>query len=666
MFDTLLARCIEPPQWIVRRVAERLAERLGDAGATDRLLAARETAEARLRAENLSAGRDHECHHDDLTRAWVAQVAPGFGEDGQRELVEFIEDCELALERLALQAKPNARLFLQWARSQGLRIIAVSDMYLAERHLRGLLDELGYADLIDRIYVSSEYGLGKHSGRLFEQVLGEEGITPAQLLHVGDNFHSDCLAASQLGIRGIFLDERRERRRRRRQQTAASMAGRQGIWPGRMVAEIIAERLRHDDRARHDDFFFQYGLEVLGPIFCVFVLGLIERVRHNRPERVFFLARDGQLFQRMYERWQALEGEALPPAQYAYASRRVVACAAVADGLDHDKALVALYNPKQRGLESVFKTYGLDPGGFAELAHRHGFASIDEPIHDWQDRRLHAFLADPEVQAAIRPAGQAAKDLLHDYFAQLGFFAGKQAALVDIGWNATIQRFLEQAFGETADYPHVVGHYFALVSGLHRTPLKHGWAEGVILDQSRQSPQERAPFDFEELFEQGARALHATTIGYRRGEQGVEPILKDDSAPDRQAELRANPLVEALQEGVMLCLEHFHAAQRLSGFGFEALKPYALALAERAVVYPSPEEVRQIARLQHTEDFGHDHLLDLSASHVRWRDFLHPRRLMHQLRGLPWRFAPFARFHNPLAPALARSVHLLQLRKRGQ
>lgn len=664
VFDTLLARCVEPPERVVHRVAALLAERLEMP--VEQVVAERKRVERTLRDEALAAGGDHECHYDEIVDRWIAGLQPGLAADRHSELVRFAEDREFELERLALRAKPNARLFLEWAHGAGLRIIAVSDMYLGKRHLRRLLDELGYRDLVDYIYVSSEHRTAKYSGRLFEHVLEQEALQPDELLHVGDNFHSDALAPSRLGIAGVFLDERHERRRRRRQQTSSELTGLGGAWPGRMLIEVVGERLYLDDRAKRDDFYFQYGLEVLGPIFSTFVLGLLERVRRDRPEKVFFLARDGALFMRMYEEAGQSLGGALPPACYAYASRRVVACAAIADGLDHAKAVVGLYNPKQRGLESILKTYGLDPRAFEELATQHGFSLVGERLDDWDDPRLVAFLDDPRVQSLIRPAGEEARRLLRDYFASLGFFDGARVALVDIGWNATIQRFLEQAFADGEAYPQVDGYYFAFMNGMHQGALEHGSIEGLMLDKRRGEPQERAAYDFEELFEQGARALHATTVGYRCTDGKVVPVLKDDSAPDRQAEIRCNPLIDAIQQGVMLCFEHYLAAQRLTGFGFDVVKPYALALAERAVVYPTQEEVIGISRLAHSEDFGHDHLLDLSAKHIRWGDFLHPGHLSRKLAPLPWRYAPFARFRTPFASAAARAAHLVQLNRRGE
>ncbi|MFC7407851.1 glycosyltransferase [Hydrogenophaga atypica] len=665
VFDTLLARCVEPPDLLIRRTAQLLAQRLDMPGQAMELLAQRELVERELREVARVGGDDHECHHDEIIERWVRRVCPSRSTQAQNELIEFVQAAELDLERKALSAKPNARLFLEWARAKGLRIIAISDMYLAQRQVAQLLDELGYRGLIDEVYVSSEKRLAKYSGRLFEHVLRDEGLTPESVMHVGDNFHSDGLSPCRLGVQGVFLDEKHERVRRRRQTVSSRMAAHGGIWPGRALAEIVGERLRLDDRAKKEDVYFQYGLEVLGPVFSTFTQGLLERVQRDRPDRVYFLARDGYLFMKLYEAVAGAHPEALPPAHYTYVSRHVAARAAVSGGLTHDQALIALYNPKQQGLTSVLKTYGLPVAEFEAMAKTHGLLDMAEPIADWHDARLKAFLADPDVKGRIAEHGRTAQEVLRTYFEQAGFFSGQRVAVVDIGWNATIQHYLEQSFATDGAYPDVVGYYFAYMHNLHQRPLKHGSIEGLMQDRRRHNPQERAPSDFEELFEQGARALHATTVGYQSTNGTIEPVLKSDDAPDRQAEIRCNPAIEAMQQGVLLHFEHFMAAQKLTGFSFDELKPYAMGLMERAVVYPTPDEVDAITRLAHTEDFGHSHVLDLSAGNVGWMDFLSIGRLRGKLLKLPWRYAPFARFRSQLPAALARLESLRVAKNRG-
>lgn len=661
IFDTLLARCIEPPEAIHVRVATLLAEKIGHVS-TESVLHARHAVEADLRRAALSNGADHECHFDPLVEGWIARLVG----HADPEWVDFVHATERELEALALSAKPGAKDLLRWLRAQGMRVVAVSDMYLSHDHVAALLDTCGLADLIDRVYVSSEFGLGKYSGRLHGKVLELEGLAPEQVVHVGDNLVSDMRAPLRLGLQGIFLDERSQRLRRRRQKLSAEMAVKGGIWPGRHFFEIVDYRQAQDEacQAACSDFFHHYGAHVLGPAFSVFLLGLVEKARTVRPDRIFFLARDGYLFERMYARWRALEAADTPwpEAVYIHASRRVVAAASVAEGLRHDQAVVALYNPKQQGLYSVLRTFGLPPEEFTDLARAHGFETLTERLDDWNDSRLLAFLDDARVQSRIRPLGGIARDRLRRYFEEQGFFSCKCAALVDIGWNGTIQKFLQESFGERPDYPEVHGWYFAFVAAMHGDFGMGERIEGLLLDARRNDPYERTPMDFEEIFEQGARSGEGTTLGYEEIGGRIVPVRKDAAAADRQEEMDCNPLIERFQNGVLDHLEHFHAAWRLTGYDAAALKPYVLGLLERAVVYPTQEEVREIGRLVHTEDFGHDHTLDIGVSALRMRDFLHPGALYRRLRYHPWKFAVFARFGSSL-PAMA--FRLLQLRRSG-
>lgn len=657
VFDTLLARCIEPPEDLQHRVATLLAEKIGHV-TPETVMQVRREVEAGLRQAAILDGMDHECHFDPLVEGWVTRLVG----HPDAVLVDFVHETERRLESLALSAKPGTTELLQWLHGQGVRVIAISDMYLSHDHLVALLETCGLGGLIDRVYVSSEFGLGKYSGRLHSKVLELEGFSAEEVVHVGDNLVSDMRAPMRLGMRGIFLDERAQRLRRRRQTLSAEMVRLGGVWPGRRFFEVIDYRMEQDAtcQAACSDFFHHYGAHVLGPAFSTFLLGLIEKIEAVKPDKLFFLARDGYLFEKMYARWRELEPDRAhwPEPVYVYASRRVVATASVAEGLSPEQAVVAFYNPKQHGLLSVLKTFGLPAEDFVHLAREHGFTELAEPVHDWRDPRLVAFLADERVQSRIRPIGEAARDRLRRYFEQHGFFACERVALVDIGWNGTIQKFLRDSFGNQPDYPDVHGWYFAFVAAMHGDFGMGERIEGLIQDARNGNPYERTPMDFEEIFEQGARSGEGTTLGYVEKDDQVMPVLKEDHAPDRQGEIACNPLIERFQAGVLDHLEHFHAAWRLTGYKAAEIKPYVLALLERAVVYPSREEVREISRLVHTEDFGHDHTLDMATTSVGYSDLLQPRRLYRKLKHLPWKYAAFAHFSSMLPAWLFRLVAL--------
>lgn len=657
VFDTLLARCVGDPQEVQQAVCRALGEHLGvDASV---VYQARQRAEAELRAEAVQAGLDHECRYSDLLPRWFAHC----GQPHATEAWQLAYQLELDLESAALRVKPDVQEFLDWAREQGLMLFAISDMYLDGDMVRELLQRQGLDGYFAAVYVSADHLLGKHSGRLFAKVLQEQGLDAAAIVHIGDNPVSDRRMACRTGIQGIWLYEKPELRRRERQTLSARMARRGGIWQGRHFFECVQTRIQQHDGLNPRHFLFRYGRDVLGPAFSVFMQGLQERLQQRAADgqpvdRLFFVARDGFLFQKMY---QAAGGTV--PHDYLYLSRRVITAAATADGLTHAQATVAFYNPKQQGLASVCKVYGLPEEVLRPLAVRHGFQDFAAPLHDWHDPRLLAFLADEEVQAAIRAHGEQHRELLARYLQQAGFFGRQRVALVDIGWNGTVQRFLQQAFGARDDFPSLHGYYFAFVPKLYADLADNPAYEGIVHDSRRNNACERIPTEFEEIFEQGARSPEATTLGYTDLGGKVVPLLKGDDAPDRRAELACNPLVAQLQEGVLHHWEHYRAVQALTGYRSAQLLPYVHGILERAIVYPSRQEIAELAKLVHTEDFGHDWVLALCERALGWGDLLRPRWLWQKLEVSAWRYALLESIPGGMANFLFRIAYLHTVKK---
>ncbi|HMT94638.1 HAD family hydrolase [uncultured Thiothrix sp.] len=629
IFDTLLAR-IDTPEQVQRSVCRKLAKYLGSTFKVETIWDARQASEQALRQQAVVHGFDYECRFSELVPAWVERLL-GVSDP---ELVNFIIRTELDLEGLALYVKPEVIPFLQWLKRTNMRVLALSDMYLDGHYLHELLNKFELNNYFDAVYVSADALQCKYSGRLYAWVAREQGLEKSTWVHIGDNPSSDYQAACAQGLQGVWFYEKAELKRIDQQTLAVGMATRASIWSGRYFFSVLQNRLQALT-TESDDFYFRYGRDVLGAAFSTFMLGIQERLQRKPVKKVFFVARDGYLFQQMYQHL----AEPKPEDAYLYLSRRVITAASTADGLTLEQAQVAFYNPKQQGLRSVCKVYGLPEDCLQPLANRHGFKDFAEPIQDWQDPRLLAFLADEEVQACIRPIGAQHRALLEKYLEQEGFFQHQHLALVDIGWNGTVQKFLKQAFGHRADFPIVNGYYFAFVPKMYTDFGKQNYCEGIIHDSRRDNACERIPAEFEEIFEQGARALEATTIAYQATTNGIEPVLKSPQASDRLAEVACNRMVAAIQAGVMLHWQHFQAVQRLTDYKSSDLLPYVYGLLERAVVYPSREETQYLTRLVHTEDFGHDHVLELGCKALNWQDFLYPQHLWQRIQQSAWRYA---------------------------
>jgi FMN phosphatase YigB (HAD superfamily) len=664
IFDTLAERLTDPPDQIKRLAARRLTERLAEY--TDRkisveeILQLRDAIETELRNRSAAAGLDHECRFIDLAGAIAGKL--GEGQHGERPttaqiqgLRDAIVASELVAESQVLRPKLGMTELLAELKVSGKRIIAISDMYLDGPMIHKLLDQLGLGRYIDAIYVSADHSLGKYSGRLFHHVFEAESISPVELLHIGDNAVSDFDVPVSAGTSAVLFRNPNQTRRQQVNQTYKWLSDRNPYWRGRHLVSGIP-------KTNSNDFFSVFGFEILGPIYATFVAAVREALLADRIDRAFFLARDSELFHRMHAVFDS-PTLGLPPAPestYLHISRKSVALPAAHRGLGLRQLQILLPRMQQGGIAAIAGALGLEPNALKEVAHRYKLDSVSTPVdagsRDWPT----LLAADTGLDEIVRDRARGARELLRLYLQQEGFFgAGRRVALVDIGWSGSIQRALKDAFSDDHDWPNVRGYYLSFNDNLGHGLDEHE-AVGLLFDKRRNHPRHSIFEHFEEIFENGARALDATTIGYRRLDDGsVLPVLLSDCASDRRAEHGFDPIAKRLRDGALSYSTLFAERYSLAGYRAADVQPYVLELARRAVFFPSREEADQLLRMIHAEDAGTNHILDFSAyrlsgPRVLWRPF----RLLRLLRESHWKYGTGRTLGVPGFNRLLRLVHL--------
>jgi HAD superfamily hydrolase (TIGR01549 family) len=115
-----------------------------------------------------------------------------------------IED-ELTLEKKQLFADPDMLEIFKICQSKKKRIYFVSDMYLGANVISDFLLTKGVKQPF-KVISSSDHGKPKSKG-LFEILLDRErGVNPERVLHIGDNFRSDFLAAKNYGMASYLIE----------------------------------------------------------------------------------------------------------------------------------------------------------------------------------------------------------------------------------------------------------------------------------------------------------------------------------------------------------------------------------------------------------------------------------------------------------------------------
>ncbi len=184
------------------------------------------------------------------------------------------------------------------------------------------------------LFLSAERGASKHDGDLYGQMLAELGCAPSEIVHVGDNFHSDVERAREArfargsladgGSRGRTAAHRSAEagvtaapfaegdllsslcvgavRRRRVLRPVRIATGPQTQANGQHAPSASTDASPAVPRASADssrpaaepeDSWDRLGYEVGGPLYFLFLHWILKQAREEGIERLYFLARDG-------------------------------------------------------------------------------------------------------------------------------------------------------------------------------------------------------------------------------------------------------------------------------------------------------------------------------------------------------------------------------------
>lgn len=126
------------------------------------------------------------------------------GEDNIVDNYDEIFQTEYEL----IKPRPEVVSLYEFAVKNRKDIYFVSDMYLFSESIHKLLKKCEINIDIDKIIVSCEYGTDKPNN-LFE-VLKNRCKTKTGIIHIGDSYEADFIAANKNGITGIKIDSRLE------------------------------------------------------------------------------------------------------------------------------------------------------------------------------------------------------------------------------------------------------------------------------------------------------------------------------------------------------------------------------------------------------------------------------------------------------------------------
>ena len=420
VYETLLFRFVGHHS-AAHLLLGRVARRRG-LSAHDAVIVAEARHQAEARARRRAAGVD-------ITLADIhAELADSIGY-GSSRMSEMI-DLELEIEARITRSNEASRKRVAAARSSSGRIAFISDMYLPEAFVRAMLE--GHSLLLpgDGLYVSSSRsGMTKRSRKLFEAVIESEGVRAAAITHTGNNWSSDVLAARRSGLcANHFPDGNLNRYEQALERWSRETAGLTSMMAG-------ASRLaRLDDPSSEDHrtvTLRDVAAGVAAPVVVAFVLWLFDRARREGVERLYFLAREGQV---LYEVAKQLRARLTLPIelQYLCVSRQSLNIAAARELTDEELAWV-LTHAASNSIRTIVARLGSGPDEIASALKAEGWGPEhwDDPIGTEQLPRLLKTITRPKVRRQLESRMTETRQLAVEYLEQEGVFDPLRIGLVD-------------------------------------------------------------------------------------------------------------------------------------------------------------------------------------------------------------------------------------------
>lgn len=461
----------------------------------------------------------------------------------EEKAVSSLIQEEIDLENFLVYPNPLMKSLFDYAKSIKKPVILCSDMYLTEQTIEKLLASAGYFPPY-KLYVSGTLKKSKHEGTIFSFISNSTGIESTKFVHFGDNRHADFDMPIKSGLTAHHFtqikDEIEPKLRFKLPENPPHKA------PLSLTQGVIQKGFL--ENSYPNDFWFDIGFQIFGPLFLGKFLWFINELRNYQPDKILFFARDAHIHHHLYLKYGPALGLDIP-CDYAYFSRASLLIPSLTEfRIDR---IWFLYSGKAgRTVSEHLKKFGIDATTVSSEILNAGFSSANEPVTNGCP---HMFkLLKTLFPQILRYAAERRK-LVSSYVKQLAG-SSKRIALLDIGWVGNMQsgfsRILQLENAETE----VRGYYYGTFEHVKVNSMPRNQFCTYLVNECM--PQEcfhALVSGGVELLEFAQMAPHGTTLGYTDDEGLIQPILEDnqDDEQMRGFSFRLQEGAEAFIEAIM-------------------------------------------------------------------------------------------------------------------
>lgn len=591
IFDTLLFRSVIEPKDVFNKVGE-LAKK---ENLIPKYIDDVEFRNIRVEAERQAREKKYIIQKTkEVTLEEIYQSMPSII---KKDSILALMKLELEFEKSICYINPFIEEVIQKIHKLNRRIILTSDMYLSKEQIYRILENNQMdMNLIDDILVSSEYNKTKRDTELYKILLNRYNVNAEEVLHIGDNYSSDIVSAKSVGINTFYYDV---------------ISGKHFMFMelevlayGKIAPEIYSLRnyvgTLYHNYSEDEKKWYTLGNMVLGPLLTGFAEWILNIAEENNIDTIVPFMREGKLFTQFLEKamkYRERKVNIIP----AYVSRKALFLASFDEW--NEKKIEDIYNIKGINIKEVFSILKIEPLGNPFYNYYTCVlkeASLIRINGKRLDIALKEYLLSDKVKTAIEKIIVQERKIVQRYLSQLT--NDKRFISVDIGFKGTIQTSIERIFtlnNKNIDNIHLV--LFGCSKGIQAV-FKNVDFRGFVGSFGRNEDIISNIYFAPYIFEQMMMCEEGTTIGYKKEDTKIMPIVKDTIKNEQKRK------IELCQTGALEFQKHFlNLADKKREMKESILNARDLGkIAVRLLQYPMIEEAELLGNLEHDENFGAD------------------------------------------------------------
>lgn len=509
-----------------------------------------------------------------------------------------------------------------------------SDTFYPTRILEYFIEKIGVKRKL-QVFSSCDHGVGKYSSmfELVKKYALEYGIMPNEILHLGDNYHSDVECSGRAGIASQhtpFGDSAFWRSNLQADKYSHVLFSEQlKVIHGVPLRTLVAREILKLPKYIPDGFdYYSYGVRNVGPVLAGFVYWLHDACTINNEHIMLFMMREGEALSSAYNISRKNSNDVLQN-NIIYVSRKVLKRAGLKKVTADTLGVIAL-GIKDQNLVAYCDLIGVDGDGVHKIAKEcdiDPLESISSRVNDVVQCILrHDDLMNTISSLAVETRASFLKHLKNS-IGSIQRRGRLNLALVDVGWSASIQKEIESIVKDEAIDIRVNGYYLSTTSNAGSIDLKMQRRSGVSYGYIFQSGEPTVAHDLfmrsPEIIEQTLTSPnHGSLISY---DNNGNPILSTDLLPDVQ-----RSQVALIQQGAFDIISQLSKYTSLLSYscGQEETIRWVRTYILRMICSPFDEELSLFKNWFHDENLSSNSLdLIINQNFKLWINSANPSNI---------------------------------------